>query len=184
MAILVIDQHDIKTKILLLTTTTSTRRDLVIHLLLTSPSTRWNSRATGATELSSNNLRRPRTLMGFHIQRLGDNPFRACDEILMQGCVVLYMYFQVSYDDDKFQISLDAKNYKWDFLREKKCVCWPISFQSWGAWCQSWGFNHCHNCKTGGQIKNQTLRFSHNTHLLHSIYISISLKSRSSQTIA
>ena len=30
-----------------------------------------------------------------------------------------FIYFQVSYDDDKFQISLDAKNYKWDFLREK-----------------------------------------------------------------
>ena len=122
MAILVIDQHDIKTKILLLTTTTSTRRDLVIHLLLTSTSTRWNSRATGAMGLSSNNRRRPRTLMGFHIQRLGDNPFRACDEILMQGCVVLYMYFQVSYDDDKFQISLDAKNYKWEKMRVWKNI--------------------------------------------------------------
>ena len=30
-----------------------------------------------------------------------------------------FIYFQVSYDDDKFQISLDAKNYKWDLLREK-----------------------------------------------------------------
>ena len=89
---LVVDQHDIIRKILdWLTTPTSKRRDLMIHLLLTSTSTRWNSRATGATELSSNNLTRRRTLMGFHIQRLGGNPLRACDEILMQRCVGLYI---------------------------------------------------------------------------------------------
>ena len=77
---LVTDQHHFHKKIY-----------LVIDLLLTSTSTRWNSRATGAMELSSNNLRRPRTLMGFHIRRLGDNPFRAFDEILMQRCVGLYI---------------------------------------------------------------------------------------------
>ena len=83
-----------------------------------------------------------------------------------------FIYFQVSYDDDKFQISLDAKNYKWEKMRvRKKYIGWPISFQSWGAWCQSWGFNHCNNCKTGGQIKNKSTRLSHKCHLPHSIYI-------------
>ena len=152
-----VDQHDIKTKILLLTTTTSTRRDLMIHLLLTSTSTRWNSRATGAMELSSNNLRRPRTLMGFHIQRLGDNPFRACDEILMQRCVGLYISrCPTTMTNSKSPLMQRTTS---EIYYEKKCTCWPISFQSWGAWCQSWGFNHCHNCKTGGQIKTNHYGF-------------------------
>ena len=87
---------------------------------------RWSNKLMAAMGQFSNNLRRQRTPMDFHIQRWSWNfqckeskawPSEASQEVLYWNhkCELNFTFnFQVSYDDDKFQISLDAKNYKWD----------------------------------------------------------------------
>ena len=103
----------------MLTSPTSTRRD---PLVTDQPSHQVEQQGNGSNGAVFQQSEETKDSDGLPHPKVGGQSFRW--NIDAEMC--RFIYFQVSYDDDKFQISLDAKNYKWDFLPKKKCVGWLI----------------------------------------------------------
>ena len=108
---LVVDQHDIKTKILLLSWSCD-------PLVVDHPFHQVEQQGNGSNGAVFQQSEETKDSDGLPHPKVGGQSFQGMRwNINAEMC--RFIYFQVSYDDDKFQISLDAKNYKWDFLREK-----------------------------------------------------------------